>query len=58
MVFHFDISGSDINDEQFKNISAIIVTLSVFHLEISGNDINFEQLENIPPILSVYLYSI
>ena len=39
-VFHFDISGNDINAWQPKNIKLISVTLEVFHIDISGNDIN------------------
>jgi len=42
-VFHLDISGKDINDEQFKNNPSILITLSVFHLDISGKDINDEN---------------
>jgi len=46
-VFHFDISGKDINDEHPVNINSILVTLDVFHFDISGKDINDEHLENI-----------
>ena len=42
-VFHFDISGNDINDEQLRNNEFISVTLFVFHFEISGNDCNDEH---------------
>ena len=42
-VFHFDISGNDINEEQFKNILDIFLTLLISHIEISGKLINFEQ---------------
>ena len=46
LVFHFEISGIDVKEEQLKNIPFILVTLLVFHLEISGNDNNEEQFEN------------
>ncbi len=37
----------DINDEQFENISFIVVTFFVFHLDISGKCDNEEQPQNI-----------
>ena len=46
LVFHFEISGIDVKEEQLKNIPLIFVMLLVFHLEISGKDDNEEQLEN------------
>ena len=42
-MFHLDISGKEINDEQPKNIAFILFIFSQFHFEISGNDINEEQ---------------
>ena len=39
-VFHFDISGNDINELHSKNIKFIYLTLEVFHFDKSGNDIN------------------
>ena len=55
LVFHFEISGKDINDEQRENKSLIFVTLLVFHFEISGKDINDEQFEKIPAILVILI---
>ena len=43
-VFHFEISGNDINDEHSPNNDFILITLLVFHIEISGNDDKEEQL--------------
>ena len=40
LVFHFEISGNDINDEHPLNILLILETLFVFHFEISGYDFN------------------
>ena len=40
VVFHFDISGKDINDEHPLNIPLKLVLIFVFHLEISGKDIS------------------
>ena len=39
-VFHFDISGIDVNELHSLNINSIYITLLIFHLDISGNDIN------------------
>jgi len=47
IVFHFEISGKDDNDEHLQNNQFIFLTLLVFHLEISGKDNNDEHLENI-----------
>ena len=38
-VFHFDISGNDINELHSRNISLISLTFEVFHFDISDNDI-------------------
>ena len=46
LVFHFDISGNDFNDEHLKNKSSMQLTLPVFHFEISGNDFNDKHLIN------------
>ena len=43
-VFHFDISGNDVNEIQLENIPFILVTLEVFQMDISGKDINEIQL--------------
>ena len=45
-IFHFEISGIDVNDKQPENKPDILVALFVFHFEISGNDSNDEQLSN------------
>ena len=58
LVFHFEISGKDDNDEHPINILLILVTLLVFHFEISGKDDNDEHLLNILFILITYKYSI
>ena len=42
-MFHFEISGREINDEQPPNILINERTFLVFHLEISGNEVNDEQ---------------
>ena len=39
-VFHFDISGIDINELHPENIPLILLTLEILHLDISGSDIN------------------
>ena len=44
LVFHLDILGKDIKDEQLLNKLFILVILLVIHLEISGSSINDEQL--------------
>ena len=46
IVFHFDISGKDFNDEQFSNKAKKLLTLVIFHLDMSGIQINDEQPEN------------
>ena len=43
LVFHFEISGKDDNDEHSRNIPLIQITLEVFHFEISGKDFNDEH---------------
>ena len=40
LVFHFDISGNDSNDEHPKNNPENLSNFSVFQLEMSGIDIN------------------
>ena len=48
LVFHFEISGKDDNDEHpLKKQTIFLKTLLVFHFEISGKDINDEHLSNI-----------
>ena len=44
LIFHFEISGNDLNEEHPENILLILLTFSVFHLDISGKEINDEQL--------------
>ena len=44
LVFHLEISGNDINDEQSANHKVIKIILLVFHLDISGHDFNELQL--------------
>jgi hypothetical protein len=46
-VFHFEISGNEVNEEQHENILFIKVTFSVFHFEISGSEVNEEQLKKV-----------
>ena len=43
LVFYFEISGNDINDEHPLNMHIISVILLVFHFEISGNEVNDEH---------------
>ena len=43
LIFHFEISGKDSNDEHPSNKYDKLVTLFVFHFEISGNDFNDEH---------------
>ena len=50
-VYHFDISGKDINEEQPSKIESIYLILFVFHFEISGKILNEEQFLNIHSIL-------
>ena len=33
------MSGKEVNEEQFENISSIFSTLLVFHLEILGKEV-------------------
>ena len=47
-VFHFDISGKDINDEQPRKIPLMSFTLSVFQFDISGKDSIDEHPKKIP----------
>ena len=47
IVFHFEISGKDVNDDHNLKIYIILVTLLVFHFEISGKDDNDEHSLNI-----------
>ena len=51
LIFHFEISGKDDNDEQKTNIQLILIIFLVFHFEISGNDDNDKQPANIKFIL-------
>ena len=50
-VFHFDISGNDINESHLKNIPCILVTLEVSHFDMSGNEINKLHSLNMNSIL-------
>ena len=43
IIFHFEISGKDNNDEHPINISLISLTLTIFHSEISGKGDNDKQ---------------
>ena len=43
-MFHFEISGSETNDEHPENKLFILLTLIVFQFEISGQFFNDEQL--------------
>ena len=43
-MFHLDISGKEINEEQLKNVDSISLAQLVFHLDRSGNDNSDEQL--------------
>ena len=43
LIFHFDISGNDINEEHPLKISWKLLTLQTFHFDISDNDINDEH---------------
>ena len=42
-IFHFEISGKDIKEEQLKNKLFKPKTLFTFHFEISGNSFNDEH---------------
>ena len=50
-IFHFEISGKEIKEEQLKNNLCKSITLLKFHLEISGNSFNDEHPQNNPEIL-------
>ena len=50
-IFHFDISGNDINDLHLKNKPLKSLELLIFHSEISGNEINELHPEKKPLIL-------
>ena len=56
-IFHFDISGNDINDEQSVNIYCICVIFDVSHFDVSGNDIKDEHKLKIESILLTFLVS-
>ena len=43
LIFHVDISGNEINEEQFLNNAPISIVLDKSHFDISGNDFNDEQ---------------
>ena len=43
LVFHFDISGNNFNEEHPPNILLIFLTFIVFHIDILGNDFNEEH---------------
>ena len=59
LIFQFEISGKDDNDEHSKNIPFILVTLLVFQFEISGNNDNDEHALNIFFILlTLLLYNL
>ncbi len=47
LVFHFEIFGSDFNEEHSENIWLIFLELIVFQFEIAGNIDNDEHPENI-----------
>ena len=36
-VFQFEISGNEINSQQWQNVSSILSTLLIFQLDKSGN---------------------
>ena len=40
LIFHFEISGNNVNDEHLSNKVDILVILFVFHFEISGIVVN------------------
>ena len=46
LVFQFEISGKDFNNEQLLNRYFILIRLFVFHFEVSGNDDNNEHSKN------------
>ena len=42
-VFHFDISGNEVNLVHLLNIEFILLTFEIFHFDISGNEDNSVQ---------------
>jgi len=42
-IFHFEISGKEIKEEQLKNKLFKYITLFTFHFEISGNSFKDEH---------------
>ena len=44
MLFYFEISGKNNNEEHSLNIELISITLLIFHFEISGKDNKDEHL--------------
>ena len=47
LIFHFEISGKDNNDEHLENIDDILVAFLVLHSEISGRFFNDLHSKNI-----------
>jgi hypothetical protein len=45
-VFHFEISGIEVNFVHSEKIKLILETFSMFQTDISGNDFNSEHLLN------------
>ena len=45
-IFHFEISGKEIKEEQLQNIEFKEKILFTFHLEILGNSFNDKQSLN------------
>jgi len=46
LIFQFEISGKDLNNERLLNRYFILIRLFVFYFEISGNDDNNEHSKN------------
>ena len=46
LLFHFEISGKVVNDEQPLKIKLISITLFVFHFQISGKEVKDKHLKN------------
>ena len=46
IIFHFEISGNDFNDEHSSNIPSILLIFFKFQFDISGNYFKEEQFEN------------
>ena len=42
-IFHFEISGKEMKEEQLKNKLFKLIILITFHFEISGNSFNDEH---------------